>query len=129
VKAADAEALRVLVVDDNPVNLELARFVLDADGMAVETAADAESARRSIEQQVPDVLLLDIQLPGTDGLQFTAELRGDARTRHVVIVAFTAYAMLGDAERFTAAGCDAYLSKPIEVATFAASVRALARRS
>jgi two-component system, cell cycle response regulator DivK len=122
-----SDPLRVLVVDDNPVNLELAQFVLLADGMAVETAADADSARLSIARDPPDVVLLDIQMPGTDGLQFTAELKGEARTRGLVVIAFTAYAMLGDKERFTAAGCDGYLSKPIEVATFAASVRALAQ--
>jgi two-component system cell cycle response regulator DivK len=122
------EALRVLVVDDNPVNLELAQFVLQADGMWVETAADVEGARRRIEQRPPDVVLLDIQLPGVDGLQLVAALKGDPRTRAIVVIAFTAYAMLGDEERFTAAGCDGYLSKPIDVATFAASVRTLAQR-
>jgi two-component system cell cycle response regulator DivK len=123
-----AQALRVLVVDDNPVNLELAQFVLQADGMAVETAADVEGARRSIALQAPDVVLLDIQLPGTGGLQLAAELKSDSRTCQIVVIAFTAYAMLGDEERFTGAGCDGYLSKPIDVATFAASVRALAQR-
>jgi two-component system, cell cycle response regulator DivK len=124
-----SQPLQVLVVDDNPVNVELAQFVLEADGMAVETAADAGGALRSIGQRPPDLVLLDIQLPGIDGLQVAAALKGDARTRHIVIVAFTAYAMLGDEERFRAAGCDGYLSKPIDVRSFAASVRALARRS
>jgi two-component system, cell cycle response regulator DivK len=123
-----SQPLQVLVVDDNPVNVELAQFVLEADGMAVDTAADAEGALRSIEHRTPDLVLLDIQLPGIDGLQVAAALKGDARTRHIVIVAFTAYAMLGDEERFRAAGCDGYLSKPIDVRSFAASVRALSRR-
>lgn len=122
------EPLRVLVVDDNPVNLELASFVLALAGIDAQTAADAECARRSIEQHEPDVVLLDIQLAGTDGLQLTAMLKADARTRHIVVIAFTAYTMLGDKERFTAAGCDGYLSKPIDVATFAESVRSLAQR-
>jgi len=72
----------------------------------------------------PDLILMDIQMPGMDGLELTRLLKADARTRPIVIVAFTAYAMKGDEAKFRAAGCDGYLSKPIDVATFAEQVRA-----
>jgi len=116
---------RVLVVDDSHVNLELARAVLEAGGFEVDTALDAARAREAVTRSLPDIVLMDIQLPDVDGLQLMTEFKADPRMHGIPIVAFTAYAMRGDEARFRAAGCDAYLSKPIEVATFAASVRAL----
>ncbi|MET0333665.1 MAG: response regulator [Rhizobacter sp.] len=113
----------VLVVDDNPVNLELASVVLRHAGLLVATAEDASSALREIGRARPRVVLMDIQMPGVDGLAVIEQLRADARFNDLVIVAFTAYAMKGDRERLLAAGCNGYLSKPIEVATFAAQVR------
>ena len=118
-------APRVLVVDDNAISLELARFVLEAGGFDVDTAIDADTARAAIGRRLPDVVLMDIQLPGVDGLHVVRELKADPLTRGIAVAAFTAYAMRGDEERFRAAGCDAHLVKPIDVATFAASVRAL----
>ena len=126
---ADGAAPHVLVVDDNPINLELASFVLAADGWCVSTAADAEEALRSIEQRLPDLILMDIQLPGMDGLTLTRQIKADPALRHITVVAFTAYAMKGDEAIMRAAGCDGYLAKPIEVARFAAQVRALQRES
>jgi CheY-like chemotaxis protein len=115
---------RVLIVDDNELNLELASFLLTASGMVVATAHDAASAQHQVAVFQPDLVLMDIQLPGVDGLEITRRLRADPATRSLVIVAFTAYAMKGDEAKMLAAGCDAYLSKPIDVADFAARVRA-----
>ncbi len=113
----------VLIVDDNPVNLELASVVLRCDGLQVTLAEDAASALRQITHARPRLVLMDIQMPGVDGLTVITQLRADAAFNDLVIVAFTAYAMKGDRERLLAAGCNGYLSKPIEVATFAAQVR------
>ena len=116
---------RVLVVDDNPLNLELASYVLAADGLAVATAGDADEALCRIADFQPDLILMDIQLPGMDGLALTRRLKADPATRLIVVVAFTAYAMKGDEAAMRAAGCDGYLAKPIDVARFAAQVRGL----
>ncbi len=120
-------APHVLVVDDNPVNLELASFVLATDGWCVSTASDAAEALLSIAHCLPDLILMDIQLPGMDGLTLTRRIKADPALRHITVVAFTAYAMKGDEAIMRAAGCDGYLAKPIEVARFAAQVRALQR--
>ena len=117
-------APRVLIVDDNALNIELVRYVLAADGIEVDTAADAAQASQRIEAAAPELILMDIQMPGIDGLTLTRQIKADPRTRHIVVVAFTAYAMKGDEARLRAAGCDGYLSKPIAVASFAAQVRA-----
>ncbi|MDL2336986.1 MAG: response regulator [Pseudomonadota bacterium] len=116
-------APRVLVVDDNEMNVELVTFVLDKDGFQVESASDAREAQSKIPVFQPELILMDIQMPGMDGLELTRLLKADPALQHVVVVAFTAYAMHGDEAKMRAAGCDAYLSKPINVSTFAASVR------
>jgi two-component system cell cycle response regulator DivK len=118
--------LRVLVVDDNPLNLELVSFVLGAEGMEVVEAVDAEQAQAKLTGFKPDLVLMDVQLPGLDGLALTRLLKADQATRHMKVVAFTAYAMKGDEGKMRAAGCDGYLAKPIDVATFAEQVRAIA---
>ena len=118
-------APRVLVVDDNVMNIELARFVLEADGMVVSTATDAELAMAALARVWPDLVLLDIQMPVQDGLTLARRIRDLPQGQGIRLVAFTAFAMKGDDLRFLASGCDGYLAKPIEVATFAASVRAL----
>jgi len=118
-------ARRALVVDDNELNVELASFLLEADGWAVATASDAAGALAQVASARPDLILMDIQLPGMDGLALTRRLKSDPATRGIFIVAFTAYAMKGDEHRMREAGCDGYISKPIDVATFAASVRAV----
>ena len=114
---------RVLVVDDNPLNVELAVAVLAADGMQVEVAADAAETALRMAEFKPELVLMDIQLPGVDGLTLTRQIKADPATRHVVVLAFTAYAMKGDEARLLSAGCDGYLSKPIDVSSFAAQVR------
>ena len=116
---------RVMVVDDHVLNVELVRFILDAEGWAVALAGDAQQALAQLPAFAPDLILMDIQMPGIDGLALTRQLKADPATRDIVIVAFTAYAMKGDEARMMAAGCDGYISKPIEVATFAAQVRGM----
>jgi two-component system cell cycle response regulator DivK len=113
----------ILIVDDNAMNIDLVSFLLAADGMQVESAADAAQASACIAAQHPDLILMDIQMPGVDGLELTRRLKADPATRHIPIVALTAYAMKGDEERMLAAGCDGYIAKPVEVATFTHHVR------
>ena len=120
---------RILIVDDHPINIELARFVLSADGFEVEIAADAEQALARISTSRPDLVLMDIQMPGTDGLALTQRLKLDPATQGIVVVAFTAYAMKGDEARLRAAGCDGYIAKPIQEASFAATVRSLLQQA
>ena len=109
-----AKLSSVLVVDDNPVNLKLIGEVLEFEGYAVLFAHDAEAAQLIITDLVPDLILMDIALPGIDGLTLTRLLKADERTRRTPIVALTAFAMKGDAEKAQLAGCDAYLTKPID---------------
>lgn len=105
---------RVLIVDDNQVNLKLVTFVVQAAGFEVETAADADRALIAIAARKPDVILMDLQLPGIDGLELTRRIKQDAATRDISIIAVTAYAMKGDREKALAAGCDDYITKPID---------------
>lgn len=105
----------ILVVDDNPANLKLVRVLLRVKGYVVTTAGDAEEALLALSASRPAVILMDLQLPGMDGLELTRRLKADAATRDVVVIALTAYAMKGDEERAFAAGCDDYVTKPIDV--------------
>ena len=115
---------KVLIVDDNALNLTLAETVLVANRFVVETASDAAELLGKVGMFRPDLILMDIQLPGMDGLELTQVLKSDPATRSICIVAFTAFAMRGDESRMRAAGCDGYLSKPIDVTKFARQVRA-----
>lgn len=121
-------APRVLVVDDNPLNIELVCAVLTGEDFEIDAVSDAVQAARRIAQRRPDLVLMDIQLPGIDGLTLTRQIKADPATRDIVVLAFTAYAMKGDEAKLLAAGCDGYVSKPIEVATFADTVRSHLRR-
>jgi CheY-like chemotaxis protein len=105
---------RILVVDDNPVNLRLATLLLQKEGYTVDNADSAESALQVIEQSVPDLILMDISLPGMDGLTLTRRLKADAVLGRITIVALTAFAMKGDDLKAYAAGCDGYVTKPID---------------
>jgi CheY-like chemotaxis protein len=118
--------LRVLIVDDNDLNIQLAAFVLAEGGMEVESAAGASQALAQIAAFRPDLILMDIQMPDMDGLELTRRLRADPLTRRIVVVAFTAFAMKGDEAKMRAAGCDGYVAKPIDIATFASTIRAFA---
>ena len=104
----------VLVVDDNPLNLKLTRILLAGEGYEVKTAVDGQEALDVLRSFHPRLILMDIQLPGMDGLELTRRLKGDPETRNVVILALTAYAMKGDEERAQRAGCDGYIAKPID---------------
>jgi CheY-like chemotaxis protein len=112
----------ILVVDDNPTNLKLVRVLLAGEGYSVRTATDAEEAFKEIRAFRPRLILMDIQLPGMDGLELTRRLKADPGTRDTLIVALTAYAMKGDLERILAAGCDGYVAKPINTRTLPAVV-------
>ena len=111
----DSDSSSILVVDDNPANLKLVRVLLMSVGYRVVTAVDAEDALRALQQEHPALILMDLQMPGMDGLALTRKLKSDPATRHIVVIALTAYAMKGDAERAFEAGCDDYMSKPIDL--------------
>jgi two-component system, cell cycle response regulator DivK len=115
---------KVLIVEDNPANMTLAVFLLKSAGYTVVTATDAEAGLGVARGEQPDLILMDIQLPGMDGLQATALLKGDARTRAIPVIALTALAMKGDEERIRAAGCDGYIAKPLAYKEFLATVSA-----
>jgi len=104
----------ILIVDDNPVNLKLARLLLAVEGYDVRAATDAEEALQILQTFVPCLILMDLQLPGMDGLTLTRRLKADPALQHIQILALTAYAMKGDKEKVLDAGCDGYLSKPID---------------
>lgn len=115
---------RVMIIDDNHMNLELVSYMLEAANFAVKVEVDAVTALKSIPDFKPQLILMDIQLPGMDGLELTRLLKGDPLTSHIAIVAFTAYAMKGDEAKMLGAGCDGYISKPINVSTFISQIRA-----
>jgi CheY-like chemotaxis protein len=104
----------ILIVDDNPLNLKLARLLLRSEGYDVHTAADAEEAQVKLQTLHPRLILMDVQLPGMDGLELTRRLKADPATQDIIILALTAYAMKGDEERIRDAGCDGYIPKPID---------------
>jgi two-component system, cell cycle response regulator DivK len=104
----------ILVVDDNITNLKLARVLLMKEGYEVQPAVDAEDALKIMKTFKPRLILMDIQLPGMDGLELTRRLKAAGDTKDIVIVALTAYAMKGDEEKALAAGCDGYITKPID---------------
>jgi CheY-like chemotaxis protein len=113
----------ILVVDDNPENLKLVMMILASTGYALTTASDAVEALRFVEQSAPDLILLDLQLPGMDGLELTRRLRSRIETQTIPIVAVTAYAMKGDELKALDAGCNGYMVKPIDKRTLRALVK------
>jgi two-component system, cell cycle response regulator DivK len=115
----------VLLIEDNEANSMLATALLEREGFHVEVAGSAAEAKRLLRAVIPAVILMDIQLPGEDGLTYTRELKASRSTSRIPIVALTAHAMAGDRERALHAGCVGYLSKPIDTRTFAAQVREL----
>lgn len=108
---------RILVAEDDPAGRELIREILEPHGYQVIEAADGREALRKIEETEPDLILLDIQMPGLDGYAVVRELRRHPRFAALRVVALTAFAMRGDREKVLAAGFDAYLTKPIDTAT------------
>lgn len=114
----------ILVVEDNEQNLELVEYLLEKDGFVVHAARDADEARLLFRKHLPDLVLMDMHLPGRDGLSIVREFRLDPTGGSTPIVALTAHAMRGDRERFLAGGCTGYIAKPIETKTFVSEVRA-----
>jgi two-component system cell cycle response regulator DivK len=114
----------VLVVEDNADNLKLATFLLQSAGHTVLSATDAEAGLALARSQHPHLILMDIQLPGMDGLEATGLLKADDSTSRIPVVALTALAMKGDEERIRAAGCDGYIGKPMRYKEFLTAVAA-----
>ena len=112
----------ILVVDDNPTNLKLVSDVLAFDGYRILKAVDAEEALSLIQKCPPDLILTDIALPGMDGLTMTRLLKDDPKTRHIPVVALTAFAMKGDDQKAQVAGCDGYITKPIDTRKISSQV-------
>jgi CheY-like chemotaxis protein len=107
-------AATILVVDDNPTNLKLACYVLKAEGHVVLQATNAREAQAVLKQSLPDLILMDIQMPGMDGLSLTRIIKATPAYRGIRVVALTSFAMKGDDEKARAAGCDGYITKPID---------------
>jgi len=106
---------RILVVEDNPMNMELVCEVLEAHGYEVWQATAATEALKHLTTGRPDLILMDVQLPGLDGLALTRRLKQDPATRGILVVALTAHAMKGDRDRILEAGCCGYIPKPIDI--------------
>ena len=115
---------KVLIVEDNSANMTLAVFLLQSAGHAVLSARDAEAGLTLAREEQPDLILMDIQLPGMDGLQATGLLKRDDATRGIPVIALTALAMKGDEERIRAAGCDGYIAKPMRYQEFLSKIAA-----
>lgn len=113
---------KILVVEDNPVNMKLVVMLLEREGYEVLRAGNARDGLVLAREEKPDLILMDIQLPGMDGLEATRRLKADKATRKSIVIALTAFAMKGDEERMLAAGCDGYIAKPIQYKEFLAEV-------
>jgi two-component system cell cycle response regulator DivK len=113
---------KVLIVEDNPANMKLAVFLLQSVGHTVLSATDAEAGLTLARGEEPNLILMDIQLPGMDGLEATVLLKQDDATRAIPVIALTALAMKGDEERIRAAGCDDYIAKPMGYKEFLATI-------
>src|SRR5580692_1406317 len=118
------EMANILVIEDNATNMTLAVFLLQSTGHTVLSATDAEAGLTLARAEHPDLILMDIQLPGMDGLEATALLKQDDATRSIPVVALTALAMKGDEARIRAAGCDGYIAKPLAYRDFLAIISA-----
>jgi two-component system cell cycle response regulator DivK len=124
---AEGGSARVLIVEDNPANLLLTRAVLQRAGYRTAEARSAEEVLERLQTAPPHLILMDVQLPGQDGLSLTRQLKADPSTAAIPIVALTAHAMSDDRARAQAAGCDGYIAKPINTRTFADEVAYLIR--
>ena len=112
----------ILIIEDNLLNLELAAELLESHGFVVASALTAEEGLRCARALQPDLVLMDFSLPGMDGLSATRNLKADPATRHLIVVGLTANAMKGDEQTALAAGCDGYLTKPIDTHSFIGAV-------
>jgi two-component system, cell cycle response regulator DivK len=118
-----------LIVEDNPANMKLATFLLQSAGHTVLNATDAEAGLTLARGEQPQLILMDIQLPGMDGLQATVLLKRDDATRAIPVIALTALAMKGDEERIRSAGCDGYIAKPMRYQEFLSVIATQLTRS
>jgi two-component system, cell cycle response regulator DivK len=112
----------ILIIEDNPLNMELARDLLESRGYLVREAVTALEGIQAIRVRLPDLVLMDIQLPGMDGLAATRILRQDENLKDLIIIALTAHAMKGDEQKVMEAGCNGYMSKPIDTRLFHATI-------
>lgn len=112
----------ILIIEDNAANMKLATFLLESAGHTVLSATDAEAGLTAARGDQPDLILMDIHLPGMDGFAATALLKRDDATRAIPVIALTALAMKGDEERIRAAGCDGYIAKPLRYQDFLATI-------
>jgi len=108
----------VLIVEDNDLNMKLFTAMISAEGYEVLQAADGSGGLEMARQRRPDLIIMDIQLPGMSGLDVTQSLKGDEGTREIPIIATTAFALRGDEATIRASGCDAYMAKPIAISEF-----------
>jgi two-component system cell cycle response regulator DivK len=115
---------KVLIIEDNAPNMTLARFLLQSVGHTVLSATDSEAGLTLARDEQPDLILMDIQLPGMDGLEATVLLKRDEATRTIPVIALTALAMKGDEARIRAAGCDGYIAKPMRYLDFLKTIAA-----
>jgi CheY-like chemotaxis protein len=113
---------KILVIEDNLMNLTLATDLLEANGFVVSPARTAEEGLRMAQAVLPDLVLMDMGLPGMDGLCATKELKANPATRHLMVVGLTSHAMKGDEEIALNAGCEGYVTKPIDTRTFIGTV-------
>jgi len=119
----------ILIIENNPANMTFAIFLLESAGHTVLSATDAEAGLALAREKQPDVILMDIQLAGMDGLEATGLLKRDEATRAIPVIALTALAMKGDEERIRAAGCDGYVAKPMDYQDFLATITAQLARA
>lgn len=112
----------VLVIEDNPANMKLSAMLLERAGYTTLRAWSAQDGLALAREHVPHLVLMDIQLPGMDGLEATRILKADPLTRDIQVVALTAFAMKGEQERIREAGCDGYIAKPIDYKRFLAEI-------
>ena len=115
---------KILIVEDNAANMTLSAFLLSSAGHTVLKATDAEAGLALARNEHPNLILMDIQLPGMDGLEATVVLKADRTTRDIPVIALTALAMKGDEERIRAAGCDGYIAKPMRYQEFLKAIAA-----
>jgi CheY-like chemotaxis protein len=120
---------RILIVDDNPLNLKLAQLMVISEGFEADTAADAMEALERVAVRPPDVILMDLQMPGIDGLELTRRLKAEDRTRDIPVIALTAAAMSRDRQEARDAGCEGFISKPLDTRKFGADLAPFLRRA
>ena len=114
--------VQIMVVEDHPVNRKLVKDLLEMEGFEVISCKDAESALESLKTAHPDMILMDLGLPGMNGLELTRILKKGAATGDIKIIAVTAFAMTTDKDRIMEAGCDGYIAKPINTRSFAVQI-------